>query len=296
MNVGQVLVNGVTLGSVYALVALGFSIIYGTTRIFHFAHGVVYAFGAYFAYWFVIKLGLPAPLGIGLAVGLAAVLGLAIDRVAYEPLVRRGASPLALVITSLGVFIVLENALALAFGSNFETFRLLDIRSGSHLSIGTVAITPTEILIWAVTAALFVGLVAFFRWTRVGIAVRALASDPEVAEILGMRPSATRQVTFLVGSALAGIAAILVSIDVGAIDPNMGLGAVVTAVVSVVIGGVGNMPAAAAGGMFLGLLQNLGIWIISSRWQDSLVFAVLILVMIFRPAGLLGRRLSRLGR
>jgi branched-chain amino acid transport system permease protein len=283
----QLAINGVVLGSVYAIIALGFSLIYGATRIFHFAHGGIYACSAYIAYIFLIRLGFPLGVAIPASMFFTALLGVFLDWIVYEPLIDINASPLVLMISSLGLFIVMENVLALIFGSDPLVMRLGEVKEGIRL--GTAYVTPSQVHIVLSTVLMSGILVFFFKKTRMGVSVRALASNPDLAESLGMDVKKIRYITFAVGSALAAVASVLVSIDVSTIDPVMGFNAILMATFAIIVGGVGNIPAAAGGGFLLGVAQHFGIWKISSEWEMAILFLILFIFIIFRPKGLLGK-------
>jgi branched-chain amino acid transport system permease protein len=218
----------------------------------------------------------------------ASILGVIIDYIVYEPLIDLNASPLVLMISSLGLFIIMENGLALIFGSDPLVMRTEEIKEGIRFS--TVYVTLSQIRIVVSAAILSSLLLLFFKKMRMGISVRALASNPDLAESLGMNVKGIRYVTFAVGSALAAIASILVSIDITIIDPIMGFNAVIMATFAVIVGGVGNIPAAAVGGFVLGVAQHVGIWKISSQWEMAILFVILFIFIIFKPNGIFGRQ------
>jgi len=210
-----------------------------------------------------------------------------LDWIVYEPLIQLNASPLVLMISSLGLFIVLENVLALIFGSDPLVMRLGDVKPG--IRVGTAYVTPSQIQIVLSTVFMSGILLFFFKKTRMGVSVRALASNPDLAESLGMDVKKIRYTTFAVGSALAAVASILVSIDISTIDPVMGFNAILMATFAIIVGGVGNIPAAAGGGFLLGMAQHFGIWKVSSEWEMAILFLILFIFIIFRPTGLLGK-------
>jgi branched-chain amino acid transport system permease protein len=289
----QFLVNGVIAGSVYALIALGFALIYTASRVFHFAHGGVYTVAAFAGYTVLVKLGGGLVGAFAAAIVVAAALGVLINRTLYEPMRAAGVSAFVMMISSFGVLIILTNVAAIVWGTNPVV--LSHGRLVSVLPVGPVFTTGAQLQILGVTAVLAVALLLFFRQTRLGIALRALGSDAELAEVMGMPAAHLRDAAFAVGSGLAGVGALLVGFNVGIIDFNMGFDTILMATVAMIVGGLGNVGAAAGGGIVLGLIQNLAVWQISSKWQQALSFVVLILVLLFRPRGLFGERQPAIG-
>lgn len=285
----QLTVNGLVSGSVFALLALSFGVILGTTRTFHFAHGVVYTAAAYAAYAFAEGLRLPLPLAVILAVAAAVLLGVGIEVVVYQPLRRRYASPLTVLIASLGVLIILENAIAIAFSTDAKIIGGFPSRL---ITMGGVAFTTLHLTMVLVSWALFPALLLYFYRTRSGKAMRAVASRPEMAEVVGIDTRRVFVEAFAIGSALAAPAAILYTLDKGA-TPDMGVTAVLMAAIAVIVGGVGNLPGAALGGLIIGLARNWGIWLVPSEWQSAIAFGILLVVIVFRPTGLFGVKLRK---
>lgn len=244
----QLLVNGLIAGSIYALVALGFGLIYATTRFFHFAHGAVYTAGAYLAYsgWL---LGLNLPVAIPLAVVGTSILGALLDVGVYRPLGKQGASSLILLLASLGLFIVIQNFISLTFGDDTKTIRSGAVMEG--LPIFGARITPIQITIIVASAFLLVLCWAFMKKTKMGKAMRAVANDPEFARVVGVETDQVILFTFFLGSALAAIAAILICLDTD-MTPMMGFYALLMGVVAVIAGGIGSIPGAALGGSWSG--------------------------------------------
>ena len=286
----QILLNGIISGSIYALIALGFAIIYKTVRFFHFAHGIVYTAGAYFAYSLSISLGINVILSFFLASSFSAILGIAIDRFIYLPLRKNNAPPLVFLIASFGVFILIQNLLQLIYGAQILTLRTGVIKEG-HQFLGAV-ITDIQILILAVSCWLLVMLWFVVERTKMGKAIRAVADDPVGASVAGIYSERVILYAFGIGSALAGAAGILISYETN-IEPTMGMNAILKGIIASLIGGVGNVPGAMLGGFFLGIIENLGIWKIQAGWKDTISFAILIVFLLFRPEGILGKRSSR---
>ncbi len=299
----QLILNGIIAGSIYALVSLGFTLIYRTVRFFHFAHGVVYAVGAYIAYSVLriayspsasspmVGRGQVGPLEWGIAVlaGVAgaAVVGVLIDRLVYRPLRKRKAPNLVFLIASFGIFIFIQNLLQLIYGAQILTIRTGPVKEGHHV-FGAV-ITDIQILILVVSFLLFVALWLFIQKTRLGKAMRAVADDPLAASVVGINPERIILAAFAIGSALAGAAGILVSLETN-IEPTMGMNAILKGIIASIIGGIGSIPGAMFGGLFLGIAENLGIWKISAGWKDCIAFVILIVFLLVRPGGIMGNK------
>jgi len=283
----QFAVNGIVAGSVYAMIALGFALIFTASRVFHFAHGGIYTFSAFAGYTAFVTFHLGLVAGFIAAVVVAALLGVLTNVLLYEPMRAGGVSPFVAMISSFGMLIVITNVTAMIWGSNPVVLSPGGQTRVHHL--GPIYTTNAQLLIVGLTAGLAALLWLFFRHMRFGIAIRALGNDAELAEVVGMPAQLLRNIGFAVGSALAGVSAILIGLNVGVIDSNMGMDVILMATVAMIIGGLGNVGAAAAGGFVLGLVQNLAIWKIESKWQMAISFAFLIVVLLFRPNGLFGQ-------
>jgi len=281
----QIVVNGLISGVLYALIALGFTIIYRTVKFFHFAHGVIYAAGAYFAYVLFIQFDLNPVLSFFASVVVTAFLGVTIDRLVYSPLRRQNAPNLVYLIASFGVFIFIQNLIQLIFGAQNLSLRTGQVAEG-HQFYGAV-ITDIQILIILACLLLFVASWLFIRLTKFGKAIRAVSDDPIGARVVGINSERIIMITFAIGSALAGAAGILVSLETN-IDPAMGMNAVLKGIVASIVGGIGSIPGALLGGIFLGIAENIGIWQIDSNWKDTIAFGVLIVFLLLRPSGIMG--------
>jgi branched-chain amino acid transport system permease protein len=286
----QLVINGIIAGSIYGLIAIGFTVIYRTVKFFHFAHGIVYTAGAYFAYTLIISLHLNFAFSFFLSVILAAILGIAIDRSVYYPLRQQDASNLIFLLASFGVFIFLQNLIQLIYGAQILTIRTGPIKEGHHF-LGAV-ITDIQILILVVSCCLLVVLWLFIQRTRLGKAMRAVSDDPLAANVVGINPERIIRASFAIGSALAGAAGILISLETN-IEPTMGFGALLKGIIASIIGGIGSIPGAVLGGFFLGLAENFGIWKISAGWKDCIAFAILIIFLLIRPSGILGAKTEK---
>jgi branched-chain amino acid transport system permease protein len=294
----QELVNGLTFGALYALVALGFSMVYGVLKLLNFAHGDLYMVGAFVGYFVIQWFGgptavsIPVPLLITIMFVLAALLsgglGVAIERFAYRPL--RNAPRIAPLITAIGISFFLENSALLLFGAQFREYNTPDfIPFHAGFSIGSVSIYAVQIMVVVLGVVLMVGLRQLVNRTRLGKQMRAVSSDTEAAEMLGINVNFTIAATFFLGSALAGIAGVMAGLLFNTVNNTMGFTAGLYAFTAAVVGGIGSLPGAMLGGLLIGLAQSFITGYVSSLYSDLLVFGLLILVMLIRPAGLLGR-------
>lgn len=280
----QFLANGLCQGAVIATVGLGFGLIYTTTRVFHIAHAGIYVLAGYAVWVAMASWRLPLAVAIPLALTVAALAGMLIDWVVYQPLARRSASTAVILISSVGVQIVFENALALTFGNQTQILR---IGVEPTLSFGPVILTYVQLAQLIIGALLTLTLWMFLKHTSAGQVCRAVSDDETLALVLGVNVTRVRLLVFALGSMLGGIGAILVSLDVG-IDPHVGFSAVLAAAVACIIGGLRNFLAPAAGGYLLGILQSLVVWQTSAKWRDAVTFGLLIIFLLFRRQGLFG--------
>ncbi|EKF43172.1 putative High-affinity branched-chain amino acid transport system permease protein [Nitratireductor indicus C115] len=277
----QLLANGLINGSHYALLGLGFGLIFSTTRIVHFAYGPIVTFAAYTAWLISGSMGLPLIVGIAGAVLVAALLGTGSYLTLYRALERNGAPPLIPLIASLGLTIVLENLVGVLFGTGVRT---LDVDSSVHF-LGPVFFT--SIHVWQVVSfvVIAVALGAFLRRTRYGRAILAMTDDPEMARVIGIDTLKVSIIVFALGSAISAVPAVMVLLKDGA-STHMGFAAVFMGFVAVIVGGVGSLRGAIAGGYLVGLVESLGLWQIPTEWQGSISFVVLFLMIMLRPQGL----------
>lgn len=282
----QIIINGFLSGCAYALVALGFALIYTSTRTFHFAHGAIYTLSAYLFYSFYNVLGWPLWIALILTPALAALSGILVDKIVYLPLVRHGSSPFIHLLSSLGLYIVIVNIIAMLYGNDTK---VISPGVQPSIRIGSLVLTKFQLLTLLSFSVFFAALIFILRKTSLGRIIRAMRDDVDLVSALGINPLKTRMMVFALGSALAAVSAILSGLDVG-IDPNIGLTGILTGAVAVIIGGIGIFEGAAFGALLLGVLQGLAIWQISSQWQDAVTFLVLLLFLLFRPQGAFGRR------
>jgi branched-chain amino acid transport system permease protein len=283
----QLLLNGVIAGSIYSLVALGFSIIYQTTRFFHFAHGAVYTFGAYFGYLFYTQLGVDRVIAFPLACLATMLLGGALELGIYKSMRTRKATDLTLLIASLGLYILLQNVISMVWGDDTKTMRTGEVVEG-HEFLGA-RITDIQIVIILTSLGLITLISLMLAQMKFGKALRALANDHELARLSGVNSDRYVLYAFAIGSFLAAVAAIMISFDTD-MTPTMGFNALVMGVIAVIVGGINSLPGAALGGLLIGLAQNLGVYWLPSKWQDTIAFAILILFLLFRPYGILGKK------
>ena len=288
----QYVVNGLNTGATYALVGLGFGLIFHVCGFFHFAHGAVYTLGAYAAYVLIHILGCPAWFALPSAILIAALAGATIDVTVYRPLQRLRASPLAILIASLGLLLAMQNAIALAFGDDTKSLRAGNVTE-AHSVFGS-RITTTQVATIVTAIALFGTVSALFRFSSAGRKLRAVANDSELSEALGVNTKAVVTSTFTLGSAFACLAAILAAYDTD-LTPVMGFKALLGAVVAVIVGGRGSVLGILLGGLLVGMAQNFAVWVLPSQWQDTIVFAILVVFLLLRPRGFLGQPLHKSG-
>ena len=299
----QQILNGLVLGSVYALVALGYTMVYGILQLINFAHGEVLMVGAMVGVTVVGLLagsGLPGPLVLVLAIGAAVpvciVLALAIERVAYRPL--RNAPRLAPLITAIGVSIVIQTLAMILWKPNPIVFP--DLLPTQPIEIGGALLAPKQLLILVVSALVMAGLMVLVNKTRLGRAMRATAENPRVAGLMGVNANQVIAATFAIGAALAAIAGVLVAMNYNIAQFSMGFIPGLKAFTAAVLGGIGNLAGAVLGGLLLGIIESLGAGyigditggVLGSHYQDIFAFVVLIAVLVFRPSGLMGERVA----
>ncbi len=297
----QQLINGLAQGSIYALIAIGYTMVFGVLRFINFAHGDVYMLGAFAGFYTAPKLmglfgGGPSYAGAALvlvsAMSICAVIGVLIERICYRPL--RQHPRLTVLITAIGVSLLLESGGQYVFGADPQAFPeiIADAAIEFPASWGifsTLTITIGQVLVVGSTLVLLLVLRTVVLHTRTGMAMRALSLNPMAASLMGVNLDAILSFTFAIGSAMAGAAGVLTSIQQPSIDPLMGINAGLKAFVAAVLGGIGNIPGAALGGLLIGLLEALVVGYVNPTYRDPLVFAVLILVLLIKPSGLLGK-------
>jgi branched-chain amino acid transport system permease protein len=294
----QTIINGLETGFLYALIALGYSMVYGVLKLLNFAHGDLYMVGAYIGYYVLqgfggpTALSIPAPLLVAIMFAAAAigagVLGVLIERFAYRPL--RNAPRIAPLITALGVSFILENSVLLLFGGftrSYSTNSFISFGTGIH--IGSVNIDSVQITIFVGSVVMMYGLMRLVDRTTLGKSMRAVASDREAAEMLGINVDRTIAFTFFIGSAMAGVAGVMSGLAFNQISNTIGFLAGLKAFTAAVVGGIGSIPGAMIGGLFIGLCEAFASSYISTEYTDLIVFGILIAVMLVRPTGVFGR-------
>ena len=285
------LINGLSLGSVYAIIALGYTMVYGIAKMLNFAHGDVIMIGAYVALTCMTSAGLPPLVSVLIAVVACTVLGVLIERIAYKPL-RNAASPLAVLITAIGVSYLLQNVALLIFGANNQSFQSVVSWAGLSLAGGALNITGETIVTIVVCVIIMVGLMLFIRKSKAGQAMRAVSEDKGAAQLMGINVNGTIALTFAIGSALAAVAGVLLCSAYPSLSPYTGAMPGIKAFVAAVFGGIGSIPGAFIGGILLGVIEILARAYISSQLADAIVFAVLIIVLLVKPTGILGKNVQ----
>ena len=287
----QQIVNGISLGSIYALIALGYTMVYGVLRLINFAHGDVYMLGAYVGYYLSRKLRGDEPSLVSAVLVMigsmlaCAIVGVVIERFAYRP-VRR-ASRLTLLITAIGVSLFIENGSQLVFGPDPKFFPSLAPHADFRL--GLVRVTSEQLTVILVSVLLMLALRFFILRTRTGKAMRAVSFNLDAAKLMGISTDRIIAITFALGSALAAAAGVLIGMQIPKIDPLMGIMYGLKAFVAAVLGGIGNIPGAVLGGLLIGVSEVMVVGYLSSTYRDAIAFGILILVLLLRPQGILGR-------
>ncbi len=284
----QTLISGLSLGSIYALIALGYTMVYGIAKMLNFAHGDIIMIGAYAGIIAVGQMNLPSLAAVLLSILICALLGVLIEFLAYKPL--RQAPPLSVLITAIGVSYFLQNLALILFGSQQKAYPTLAVMS--HYTIGGVTVDGISILTLLVTAVIMVVLTFFINKTRLGKAMRAVSEDKAAASLMGISVNGTITLTFAIGSALAAVASIFYGMSYVYIKPTTGAMPGIKAFTAAVFGGIGSVPGAMLGGILLGVIEQLSKTYISTLWSDAIVFGVLVLVLVVKPTGLLGKTMN----
>lgn len=284
------LINGISLGSVYAIIALGYTMVYGIARMLNFAHGDIIMVGGFTVFTIVTTMGGSPVVGILASVVVCTVLGVTIERVAYRPL--RDASPLAVLITAIGVSYLLQNVALLIFGSNARQFTSVITVPALKLAGGKLSISSVTIVTILSCIVIMAALMTFINKTKMGQAMLAVSEDRGAATLMGINVNRTISVTFAIGSALAAVAGVLLCSAYPSLSPYTGSMPGIKAFVAAVFGGIGSIPGAFIGGILLGIIENLAKAYISSQLSDAIVFSVLIIVLLIRPTGILGKKMT----
>jgi branched-chain amino acid transport system permease protein len=283
----QLLFNGLIAGAIYALVAAGFSLIYSTNKFIHFAHGVTVSFAAYFLYLMFSVFGINFWISVIFTIMFSGILGWIVNEFVYKIMRRRKASSMILLVASVALLILLESLILLFFG---PSVKIIDfVEGGSGINIIGAMITPLQIVIILTSTLLFFCLLLFMKKTRLGKAMRAVSNNKDVAEIVGISSKKIYAWSFIIGSSIAGIAGVLISMEQN-LEPVMGTNLIIKGFTGSIIGGIGSVPGAIIGAFLLGIIEVLGIWFLPSGYKDAIAFIVLFLFLVFRPQGIFGKK------
>ena len=293
----QQLINGLAVGGIYALIALGYTMVYGVMKLMNFAHGELFAMGAYLGLTLLTSLGLTDKLGafggifvlVVMVMLLVALVGVMIERIAYRPL--RESPRLSAIVSALGASIFLQNALMLVYGAKFKVYPG-NLFPAIPVDIFGVTVPLLKIVLLVTSLIMMTGLYVFVQKTRIGTAIRAAAIDQGAARLMGINVDRVIQIVFLIGPALGGAAGVMVGIYYGQINFTMGWVFGLKAFTAAIIGGIGNIPGAMLGGLLLGVVEAMGAAYVSNAWKDAIAFGVLILILLVRPMGILGERVA----
>lgn len=290
MSFVSYLVNGISLGSVYALIALGYTMVYGIAKMLNFAHGDIIMVGGYTVFVTFSQMGMNPFVSLLISIVVCTVLGVVIERLAYKPL--RNASPLAVLITAIGVSYLLQNLALLLFGADTKAFTTIVKVAPVVLFDGRLTITGETIVTIAACIVIMIALTSFIKYTKSGRAMLAVSEDKGAAQLMGINVNGTIALTFAIGSALAAVAGVLLCSAYPSLTPYTGSMPGIKAFVAAVFGGIGSIPGAFIGGILLGVIESLSKAYISSQLSDAIVFGVLIIVLLVRPTGILGKNIQ----
>ncbi|MBQ3150081.1 MAG: branched-chain amino acid ABC transporter permease [Clostridia bacterium] len=290
MNFLSFLISGVSLGGIYALIALGYTMVYGIAKMLNFAHGDVIMIGGYMAYTLCSTMGMNPMIGVIGSVAVCTLLGVTIERFAYKPL--RTAAPLAVLITAIGVSYLLQNLALLIFGSAAKSFTSVVSIKGISLFDGELVVSGETLVTIVVSVVIMIALTLFVNKTKPGRAMRAVSEDKGAAQLMGVNVNATIALTFAIGSALAAVAGLLLCSSYPSLSPYTGAMPGIKAFTAAVFGGIGSIPGAMIGGILLGIIENLSKGYISTELSDAIVFSILIIILLVKPTGILGKKIS----
>ena len=289
----QQLVNGITLGGVYALIAVGYTMVYGVIQLINFAHGEIYMLGAFLAFTMVTVFNIPFFVAVVITIMICACFGIVLDFIAYRPL--RNAPRLAALITAIGMSIFLQNLASMIWGGQIRSYPrdvLPKIFYQNAIEVGDVSLTWMQVLMLSVTVVSMIALHLIIHRTSVGTAMRAISQDKTTAALMGISVNRVISFTFAIGSAMGALAGIMVGLYYNAIFPYMGYTAGIKAFAAAVLGGIGSVPGAMLGGGVLGIAEVMGAGYLSSAYRDGISYAVMIAVILFKPSGLIGRLIT----
>ena len=284
----QQLANGLILGSVYALLALGYTMVYGIIKLINFAHGDIYMIGAFMGYYLINTLHLNFFVALILSMVGTAILGVVIEFLAYRPL--RNSTRIAALITAIGVSFLLEYGMVFFVGANTRSFP--QVIKTVRYTLGPISISNIQLMILGISILLMVGLQFIVQKTKMGKAMRAVSVDSDAAQLMGINVNRTISFTFALGSALAGAAGVLIALYYNSLEPLMGMTPGIKSFVAAVLGGIGIIPGAALGGFVIGLLETFATAVGLSDFRDAIVYAILIIILLVRPAGILGKNVK----
>ena len=284
----QQLANGLILGSVYALLALGYTMVYGIIKLINFAHGDIYMIGAFMGYYLINTLHLNFFVALILSMAGTAILGVVIEFLAYRPL--RNSTRIAALITAIGVSFLLEYGMVFFVGANTRSFP--QVIKTVRYTLGPISISNIQLMILGISILLMVGLQFIVQKTKMGKAMRAVSVDSDAAQLMGINVNRTISFTFALGSALAGAAGVLIALYYNSLEPLMGMTPGIKSFVAAVLGGIGIIPGAALGGFVIGLLETFATAVGLSDFRDAIVYAILIIILLVRPAGILGKNVK----
>ena len=290
MNILQYCINGISIGSIYAIIALGYTMVYGIAKMLNFAHGDIIMVGAYICYCVTNYLGMPPILGILASMAVCTLLGIVIEGLAYKPL--RGTPSLAVLITAIGVSYFLQNAAQLIWGSNPKSFTSVVSSIKPFHLFGSLTITGEVLVTVVVSVVIMLALTWFTSSTRIGKSMRAVSEDRDAAQLMGINVNRTISITFAIGSALAAVAGVLMCSSIPVLQPTTGSMPGIRAFTAAVLGGIGSIPGAMLGGVLLGIIETYAKAFLSTQFSDAIVFGVLIVILLVKPAGLLGKRVQ----
>lgn len=282
----QLLINSLVIGSVYALVAAGFSLIYKTNKFFHFSHGSVVTFSGYMFYLFFSSLNINFVSSCIFTLILSCLIGLGFNELIYAPMKKRGSSKAVLLIVSVALMILIENLILLFFGPNVRIIRISEFESISLLG---ALITPLQVILILVSVLLFILLFIFINRTKIGRNIRAVSDSNELSDVVGINSRRVMNISFVVGSFIAGVAGILIGLEQN-LTPTMGTVLSVKGFTGAIIGGIANVPASIIGSYLLGIVENFGTWYLPSGYKDAIAFVLLFLFLLFKPEGIFGRK------
>jgi branched-chain amino acid transport system permease protein len=282
----QLLINGLQLGAIYALTAVGFALIFGSTKVFHVAHGASFTIAGYLVWWAMSALQWHWLAAMGLATLAVVLFGLFMERCVYRPIQRHEGAFFTVFIAAFGMQIIVQNLIGTVFGRNFETVTV-PLSQASEV-LPNVFVAPLAGVAVVVALAFFMALTLFLSRTQVGTGLRALADNPDLVRIFGLEPTRLAQVAFALGSALVVPAAALTAMSQG-INPGIGAHIMLISLAATIVGGIGSLKGAALGGLLLGLAESLAVWKLDPQWSEAVTFVILFVFIIFRPAGFMGR-------